>query len=106
MLSLWVLMAFWAGASDLAPFVSQILRMMGRRAESFNSLHGGAFMTYNGDMIEGMLADEPGIQALALNGILYEWLGLKGQSEVTLNGRLQGFATNNGAFNWSSLGTF
>lgn len=105
MLTLYGLMKFWAGLG-IAAIATLIKRMQGRRHESFNALHGGDFGTINGDMIKGMLADEPGITATTFNGIMYEWLGLKGQTEVTLNGRLQGFATANSAFNWSSLGTF
>lgn len=105
MLTLYGLMKFWAGLG-VAAIATLIKRMQGRRHESFNTLHGGNFGTINGDMIKGMLADEPSITATTFNGIMYEWLGLKGQTEVTLNGRLQGFATANSAFNWSSLGTF
>lgn len=83
-----------------------ILRRQGSKHLKYNSLHGGAFRPYNSDMIAGMLADQPGIVALNSNGVLFEWLGLRGQSETTLPGRLQGFAINNSAFNWTSLGTF
>ena len=89
-----------------AAIIDVILRRQGSKHFKYNSLHGGAFRPYNSDLIAGMLADEPSIAADASNGVMFEWLGLKGQTETTLSGRLQGFADNNAAFNWTSLGTF
>jgi hypothetical protein len=78
----------------------------GLRHASFNALHGGAMRTYNGDVVAGCLADEAGITATTFNGVLGQWLGLKGYTNDTLNGRMNAFAIANNAESWSALGTF
>lgn len=78
----------------------------GDRHRSFNALHGGALRTYNGDVVAGCLANEPTITAGTFNGVLSQWLALKGYTNDTLNGRMNAFAIAQGAEKWSGLGTF
>lgn len=78
----------------------------GLRQTAFNALHGGALRTYNDDVIAGCMAYEPTITATTFNGLLNEWLGLKGFTNDTLNGRMNAFAKDKGAEGCSGLGTF
>lgn len=78
----------------------------GDRHRTFNALHGGAIRTYNGDVVAGCLANEPTITATTFNGVLGQWLALKGYTNDTLNGRMNAFAIAQGAEKWSGLGTF
>lgn len=78
----------------------------GDRHRSFNALHGGALRSYNGDVVAGCIADEAGITATTFNGVLSQWLALKGYTNDTLNGRMNAFAIAKGAEKWSGLGTF
>ena len=90
-------------AEDLA-----LVTQQGRRQVAFRRISGvpAGDTTYNGDVMAACLADEPGITALTYNGILYEWLGLKGFTSDTLDERMHAFAANEGVYNWSSLGDF
>ena len=78
----------------------------GLRHASFNALHGGAMGSYNQDVMLGCKADEPSITATHFNGILMQWLELKGYAHATLDGRLNAFAIDQGYPNWSATGTF
>lgn len=78
----------------------------GKRQLAFRIISGQFDNTYDGDIMLACLLDEPGIQGETFNGVLFEWLGLKGFTDDTLSGRMQGFAEAGGAFNWSSLGDF
>ncbi len=78
----------------------------GKRQLAFRIISGQFDNTYDGDIMLACLLDEPGIQGDTFNGVLYEWLGLKGFTDATLSGRMQQFAEAGGAFNWSSLGDF
>jgi len=85
------------------------MTQQGKRHQSFNDLHAGSLTKINGDMIAGMLANEPGIAAKTINGITFEWLGLKGFSQTNLSGRMQAFAQNNGfdeSSKWENLDQF
>lgn len=77
----------------------------GLKQESFRTL-GSTTGTWNSDAIAGMVADEAGIAALTYNGRLFEWLGLKGQSELTLQGRKNGFAVAQGFTSWNNMTSF
>lgn len=78
----------------------------GKRQLAFRIISGQFDNTYDGDIMLACLVDEPGIEAETFNGVLFEWLGLKGFTDATLSGRMQQFAEAGGAFNWSSLGEF
>lgn len=77
----------------------------GLRQATFRSL-GGTTGTYNEDVIAGCKADEPGITSTSFNGILYEWLGIKGCNQVTLEERKVCFANLAGVDTWGQLGNF
>lgn len=79
--------------------------LQGKKQESFRTL-GSTTLTYNGDTLAGILANDPTLVATTYNGRLFEWLGNQGQTEATLQGRLNGFAVAKGATNWNSLGDF
>lgn len=79
--------------------------MADTKQAAFRALSGEQH-TFDGDIIAGCKADEPTISAQNINGILYEWTGhkIKLSPPNSINGRLQQFALNKDAFNWSSLG--
>lgn len=77
----------------------------GLKQESFRTL-SSTTGTWNSDALAGMLANEAGLSANTYNGRLYEWLGLKGQSENTLEGRKTGFAVAQGFTSWGNMTSF
>lgn len=78
----------------------------GLRHASFNALHGGAMRSYNSDVIAGCKANDSTITATTYNGVLYQWLGNKGYTQDTINGRSNAFAVAKGSETWSGLGSF
>jgi hypothetical protein len=81
------------------------LKNDGNKQDSFRTL-GSTTGTFNSDALAGMIADEAGLTATTYNGRLFEWLGLKGQSENTLQGRKNGFAVAQGYTSWQNMKTF
>lgn len=65
----------------------------------------GTTLDYNGDWMA--LFDAAGIALGPFDGRLLAWINLKLTAAYTeLNGAMQALAAANGAFNFSSLGTF
>tara|TARA_R110000772_G_scaffold159411_1_gene270616 strand:- start:616 stop:879 length:264 start_codon:yes stop_codon:yes gene_type:complete len=81
------------------------LNNQGLRQQSFRTL-GGTTGTYNGDAMAGMKANEAGLAAKSFNGMTSEWLTAKGQNELTVQGKMNGFAVAQGYTNWNNMGTF
>ena len=68
----------------------------------------GTVGSYNEDFREFIFSVAPSLSGSmqVMNELIYEWLTLSGFAQDTLPGKLQAFAADNGAFNWSSLGAF
>lgn len=81
------------------------LQLQGLKQQSFRTL-GSTTSTFNGDAMAGMIADESGLAALSYNGRLAEWLTAKGQNELSVQGKMNGFAVAQGATSWNNLGSF
>jgi hypothetical protein len=76
----------------------------GDRQASVRAITGTAW-DYNGDF--SALFDQAGIPAGAWDGRFLAWINqFLGTSYTELNGAMQALATANGAYNFSSLGTF
>lgn len=80
------------------------LQNQGLRQESFRTISSETH-TYNGDQIAASDAVSPQ-DALSANGKLFQWLGDQGQTELNLQGRMNGFAIANGFNSWGDMGAF
>lgn len=80
------------------------MTQQGLRQQSVRDITGTAY-DYNGDW--HALFDVYGIPTGEFNGRLLAWINsVMGESFTELNGAMQAFAEDQGAANWSSLGTF
>jgi hypothetical protein len=77
------------------------------RQASFRAIHGGTRRDYNGDARAAFEA-EATIPARAIfNDAFIIWLRTRlSSSDESLPGLMQAFAEANGAYSWSSLGSF
>lgn len=76
----------------------------GLRHESFRAI-SGTTGTYNGDSFAAFLAE--GATDATYNGAFLQWLQIRtSSSDGNLQNLMQLFAEQNGAYNWSSFGSF
>lgn len=86
-------------SADLAPQTAQSARQASVRAAT------GTALSYEGDWLT--LFDQAAIPAGMFNERLLRWINLRLSAAFTeINGAMQAFATAEGAYNFSSLGTF
>lgn len=78
------------------------LTNMGARARDWQALAGQA-RGVTADIIAGCIADEPSVNLTTVDGVLYQWLGLKGHTQKTLAGRKSSYAQSRGYYNWDSM---
>tara|TARA_R110000803_G_scaffold115775_4_gene184311 strand:+ start:444 stop:707 length:264 start_codon:yes stop_codon:yes gene_type:complete len=77
----------------------------GLKQQSFRTL-GSTTSTWNGDAIAGMIANESGLAAKSFNGRMDEWLTAKGQNELNVQGKMNGFAVAQGFTSWNNMTSF
>ena len=79
----------------------------GDRQASFRTIHGGAGGTYNEDARAAFEIEAVVPAGATFNGAMVKWLQARlSSADDNLANLQQGFAAQQGAVNWSSLGSF
>lgn len=104
----WLLnLGFAASASEA--LVEDVGPRQALRQASYRAI-GGTVSTYSGDAMAAMAAELEAAEIAVpatFNGRQIAWLQLRtGSSSNNINMLMQQFAEDNGAYNWSSMGTF